>query len=130
MKAADGNPWTISCTENFDETVSFFKNIMGISMTAQGVPVTDTQFSRYAQFTLPNGAVLEVTEPKKEFRDLYRHPIYSISVEDVAAARNEMETRQVEFVSEIFHSDGFAWTYFRAPDGNIYQIQGPYLSKS
>ena len=37
-----------------------------------------------------------------------------------------MEGKRVEFVAPVFTTEGWGWTYFRAPDGNVYQIQGPY----
>ena len=40
---------------------------------------------------------------------------------------SSMEGRKIEFLTPIFDTKkGFGWTYFRAPDGNVYQIQGPY----
>ena len=44
-------------------------------------------------------------------------------VEDVAAARDELVAAGVEVTSlELGSRD--AWAYFRAPDGNLYEIVG------
>jgi catechol 2,3-dioxygenase-like lactoylglutathione lyase family enzyme len=76
---------------------------------------------------LPNGVVLEILEPGETARQLYQAPIVSITVDDLAQARRELEGRQVEVLTPIFDTkQGHGWTYFRAPDGNVYQIQGPY----
>ena len=117
----------LTCTANFDETVAFFREVLRLTVSGQGVPVTDTQFSRYTSFEMPGGVVLEIVEPAEAVRDLYRGPVVSITVADVGDARREMEARGVAFTTPVFDTgDGWGWTYFRAPDGNLYQIDGPY----
>jgi hypothetical protein len=76
---------------------------------------------------MPNEVALEIVEPKPEVRQLYQGPIPAITVNDLAQARQEMAAQQIAFVAPIFDDQaGWGWSYFRAPDGNIYQIQGPY----
>ena len=126
MRVTKGIEWIITCTTNFDETVAFFRDVMGLAVTEEGVPVTDTQFTRYGQITMPNGVVLEIVEPGEAARQLYKAPVVSITVDDLAQARRELEGRRIEFLTPIFDTrKGFGWTYFRAPDGNVYQLQGP-----
>jgi predicted enzyme related to lactoylglutathione lyase len=127
MRVTEGIKWIATCTTNFDKSVAFFSNVMGLAVTEEGIPVTDTQFTRYAQIAMPNGVVLEILEPTELVRQLYKAPIVSITVDDVALARRELEGRKIEFLTPIFDTKkGWGWTYFRAPDGNVYQIQGPY----
>ena len=126
MKITNGIEWIIACTGNFERSVEFFRDIMGLPIRSEGVPATDKQFSRYAQAEMPNRVVLEIVEPRAEFREIFTAPVVSITVDDVSKARRELEDKQIEFVSPIFFAgDGWSWTYFRAPDGNVYQIQGP-----
>ena len=130
MKLTEGINWILAPTRNFDESVAFFRDMMGIQVVEEGVPVIDTQFSRYAQIRMPNGVVLEVVEPKESVAHLYDAPVVSITVDDVAQARRELESRQIVFETPIFDTrEGWGWTYFRAPDGAVYQIQGPYGEK-
>jgi len=127
LHVTDGIRWILACTTRFEDTVAFFRDVMGLSVVEDGVPVTDTQFTRYALLKMPNDVVLEIVEPGALVRDLYTAPIVSFTVDDVAKARREMESRDVAFVTPIFDTkQGWGWTYFRAPDGNVYQIQGPY----
>ena len=84
--------------------MQFFQDALGLTVTARGVPVTDTQFTRYAQFTLRNGTVLEVVEPAERVRQVYTAPIVSFTVDDVLQARRELEGRQVPFVAPIFRT--------------------------
>jgi hypothetical protein len=127
MRVTEGIRWIATCTTNFDETVAFFCNVMGLPVTEEGIPVTDTQFTRYAQITMPNGVVLEVVEPGETAGELYNGLVVSMTVDDVAEARRELEGQKIVFLTPIFDTrKGWGWTYFRAPDGNVYQIQGPY----
>ena len=127
MKITHGLTWVLTCTANFEQSVSFFQHVLGLPVAAAGVPVTDTQFIRYAQFKLPNGDVLEVVEPAETVRQLYRAPIVSFTVDDVGQAWLELDRSQVTFVTPIFRTeDGWGWTYFHAPDSQIYQLQGTY----
>ena len=133
MKVTRGLNWVLTCTPNFEQTVAFFQDVLGLAVTARGVPVTDTQFTRYAQFTLANGNVLEIVEPAEGVREVYTAPIVSFTVDDVAQARRELEHRQVAFVAPIFRTkDGWGWTYFRAPDGQVYQLprSSPQVTRS
>jgi catechol 2,3-dioxygenase-like lactoylglutathione lyase family enzyme len=127
MHITEGINWAISCTSQFEQTVAFFRDILGLTLTAEGAPVTDTQFTRYAQFTLPIGGVLEIVEPSAAVQQLYTAPIVSFTVDDLTQARAELERCQIVFVAPIFRTDdGWGWTYFRAPDGAIYQLQGRF----
>ena len=126
MKVTEGIRWILAPTARFQESLVFFRDVMGLPVVEEGVPVTDTQFSRYAQIKLPNGVVLEIVEPKETVTQLYRAPVVSITVEDVVQARHELEQRQVKFVAPVFDTrEGWGWTYFEAPDGMVYQLQGP-----
>lgn len=126
MKVTEGVNWVITCTPAFEQAVGFFRDVMGLSVAEEGAAVTDTQFIRYTLMKLPNGGTLEIVEPANEaIRELYTAPIVCFTVDDVAQARRELEGRGVEFVAPIFWAqEDFGWTYFRAPDGHVYQISG------
>ena len=124
MKVTEGLTWAASCTENFDETVAFFRDVMGLEISRQGTPVNDTQFARYAVIQMPNDVMFELFEPTEAVRKLFGGPVVSFTVADLDEARHEMEARGIEFVSSLI-DDGatWRWIYFRAPDGNIYLLQ-------
>lgn len=129
FNVTDGTPWIISCSHQYDETVRFFRNVMKLEVKSEGKPETDKQFSRYTQFDLKSKMVLEVVEPLSEFEGRYSGPVLSITVDSVNQAKKEMELLGTVFLTDIFCSDGFGWSYFKAPDDNIYQIQGPATSE-
>ncbi len=43
-------------------------------------------------------------------------------MDDVEEARAEMEAAGVEFLGPVQRSEGAAWSHFRGPDGNVYEI--------
>jgi catechol 2,3-dioxygenase-like lactoylglutathione lyase family enzyme len=70
--------------------------------------------------------VFHPTSPYAEHHD--GHPVAGFLVDDVPAARAELEAAGVELVGPIESSEDFVWQYFRAPDGNLYELtSGPYL---
>jgi catechol 2,3-dioxygenase-like lactoylglutathione lyase family enzyme len=122
-----GINWILAPTKSLQQSVAFFRDVMGMAVTEEGVPVTDTQFTHYAQIKMPNGVVFEIVEPNEAVAHPYHAPIVSFTVEDVAQARRELESSQIEFLTPILDTkQGCGWTYFRAPDGILYQLQGPY----
>ena len=127
MKITEGINWVFSATPEFERTVAFFGDVMGLSVAEEGIPVTDTQFTRYTLLTLPQGGTLEILEPAEHMREVYNAVMVSLTVDDIIQARRELEGKGVEFVSPLFRApDGVGWTYFRAPDGHVYQLSGVY----
>jgi predicted enzyme related to lactoylglutathione lyase len=124
MNVIEGINWILNCTPEFERTMAFFRDSMGLSVAEEGIPNTDTQFTRYALMRLPNGGTLEIIEPADEaVTALYAAPVISFKVADLARARRDLADKGVEFVAPIFEApDHVAWTYFRAPDGHVYQI--------
>jgi hypothetical protein len=54
-------------------------------------------------------------------------PVVGFEVADVWAARQALERRGVQFVTDVegTNDDGASWTYFRGPDGQVYELQRP-----
>jgi len=59
-------------------------------------------------------------------------PIAAFAVDDLGAARVELEAAGTEMLSDVIWADeafgnasfaGFGWFFFRAPDGNVYVLQ-------
>ena len=63
--------WLIEPTRNFQKSVCFYKEIIGLRLIEEGVVQTEYHFNRYAQFRLDNGITLEIVEPKEEYKDLF-----------------------------------------------------------
>jgi catechol 2,3-dioxygenase-like lactoylglutathione lyase family enzyme len=125
----DGIKWVISGTPEFERTVAFFRDVTGLRLAEEGVLIMDTQFTRYAQLSLPDGGTLEIVEPAEHLKEVYSALILCLTVDDIVQARLELAKKGVELVGPLFKTlDNVGWTYFRAPDGHVYQLQGAYTA--
>jgi hypothetical protein len=124
MQVTSGLTWIMICTPEFDQTVAFFRDGIGLRLAEEGIPVTDTQFTHYALLRFPEGGTLEIVEPADAaICALYPAPIVCFQVDDLAQARRDLAGDGAEFVAPIFRApDQTAWTYFRAPHRQMYQI--------
>ena len=108
--------WVGSATDDRDATTKFFAEVLGMPV------VTDVPgFSRLAA---ANGDRLELFGPDSVEHDhLDTGPVAGLWVEDARVARDEMIEAGVETVTELEKGrDGHHWFYFRAPDGNFYEM--------
>lgn len=123
MRVTEGIKWVGVCTENFEETVSFFSKVMGLKIAQEGVPKVDVQYAKYCVFEMPNDVMFEVFQPTVEIKKRYSGPVVSLTVDDLDKACEEMKD-QVKFITPVIDDkSSWRWIYFQAPDGNIYQIQ-------
>ena len=119
--------WLLHPARDFQKTVDFYTNVLGFRLLDQGYAQTDFHFNRYAQFQFENGITFEVVEPKEQYKDIFRHPIACLRVEDLEAHRKHLSDKGTVFISEILDSgDGWGWTYFKGADDTILQLEGPY----
>jgi len=120
-----GFDWMLSCTSDFEATIAFVQDVMGLRIARQGTAQTDTHFSRFACANLPDGGTLEIVEPSQSAEQLRGKQILCLTVPDLLEAKTEMERRGAVFVGDMFREGDLGWIYVQAPGGNIYQIYGP-----
>ena len=108
--------WIGSATENLDKTAGFFSDILGMETT-----IKVRGFTRLAA---ANGDLLEIFGPDSiEHEHLDTGPVAGFWVDNVEVARRELLDAEVEGVTELERGrDGHRWFYFRAPDGNFYEL--------
>jgi len=129
MDLVVGLDWLLTCTTEFDATVEFYRDVLGLDLTAQGVATVDTHFSRYAYARLPDGSTLEIVEPTDAAAHLRGRHIPCLKVEDILQARDEFTRRGAAVISRLFEDGaGLGWLYVQAPGGSIYQIYGHLTS--
>jgi predicted enzyme related to lactoylglutathione lyase len=110
-----GIVWLGTRTAHFDEMVAFCKDVLGLAQS-HGEP-------GLAIFDIPGGDRVELFGAATEYNTFMTHPVAGFLVDDIDAARAEMEARGIEFVGPIERMpSGYAWTHFRAPDGFIYEL--------
>ena len=77
----------------------------------------------FAVYELPNGDLFEVFGPDSSYNEFMTHPVAGFLVDDIVAARAEMEAKDIEFLGPIEgDTDDYKWTHFRAPDGFVYEL--------
>ena len=107
--------WLGTRTDKFEQMTDFCSNLLGLSQKSLE--------PGFAVFEMPNGDLFEVFGPQQPMNTFMTHPVAGFLVDDVAAARAEMEERGIEFIGPI-HEDtpDYKWTHFRAPDGFVYEL--------
>ncbi|EOM77678.1 VOC family protein [Rhodococcus rhodnii] len=113
-----GMRWVGSRTSNYDEMRDFVANKLGLTM---GLDQENA-----VVFDFPDGSAFEVFKPTDNEHSFFDHPVPGIIVDDVRAARAELEEKGVEFIGEVHDgvdtSWGTAWSHFTAPDGHTYVL--------
>jgi catechol 2,3-dioxygenase-like lactoylglutathione lyase family enzyme len=109
-----GYTWAGVRTADLKAAVGFFTDIMGFSLIHRG--------DGLVQFKLPSGQLFEVFGSESRHYQFHACPVLAFQVEDVRAAKKELESRGVEFVTDVGGDESEAWAYFRGPDGYLYEL--------
>ena len=109
-----GYTWAGVRTADLKATAHFFADIMGMSLVHEGKAMV--------QFEMPSGQIFEVFGSADRYYQLHACPVLAFQVEDVRVAKGELEARGVQFVTDIDSYGAEAWTYFRGPDGYLYEL--------
>lgn len=120
--------WILPCKdpEMHDDMSTWFQNMFGMAIADQGEPKTDTKVSKFTRFKTPHGS-LNLIEPAGMKSDvIYNNPMLSITVDNLANAVKNLDSRNVKMVAPVYHTGGnWAIVYYKAPDERIYEIKGP-----
>jgi catechol 2,3-dioxygenase-like lactoylglutathione lyase family enzyme len=122
-----GIHWVGLCTADWDTTIAFYRDVLGLSLRSEG-HLSGDESVRCAELAMPNGDFVEVFDEKIAERDLFRAPVVGFLVEEVAAARREMEGKGVVFLGPVYRGTTWEWSYFRSPEGYVYQIMAELKS--
>jgi predicted enzyme related to lactoylglutathione lyase len=110
-----GVVWVGTRTGAFDETVAFFRDVLGLELEE---PESDVGWSR-----MPDSSKLEVFGPSDtEHRYFSTGPVPEFLVDDLPGALAELHAAGVEILGEPNVQDAEGWLHFRAPDGNVYGL--------
>jgi hypothetical protein len=110
-----GIVWLGTRTERFDQMTAFCRDLLGLP--------TRLLEPGFAVFELPNGDLFEVFGADQTMNEFMTHPVAGFLVDDIVAARAEMEQKGIEFLGPIEgENDDYKWTHFRAPDGFVYEL--------
>lgn len=107
--------WLGTRTDHFAQMTDFCRDLLGLKQT-----LVEPGF---AIFDFPNGDRLEIFGPQESANQFMTHPVAGFLVDDIVAARAELEAKGIEFIGPIEgETDDYKWTHFRAPDGFIYEL--------
>lgn len=108
-----GVVWVGVRTDRFDETVAFFRDVLGAPM--------ETLAPDFGWSRLPNTSQLEVFDASEpEHQHFTTGPVPEFLVDDLPSALDELRAAGVEILGEPVIQGHEGWLHFRAPDGNVY----------
>jgi len=108
--------WLGTPTDRYAETIAFARDVLGLSLQLER--------EDFAVFHTENGDTLEVFGPKgiADGHEFMVAPVAGFEVDDVVAARREMEAKGIRFIGEVHEGASSAWSHFYGPDGHVYEI--------
>jgi catechol 2,3-dioxygenase-like lactoylglutathione lyase family enzyme len=107
-------------TKDFDAAADFYGNVLGLPLSKRWGQMPAAEFET-GTLTI---AVMQSDAFGMEFR-ASNQPI-ALRVDDVAAARTELESRGVRFKTDIIDSGVCHQTFFEDPDGNTLGLHHRY----
>lgn len=111
-----GIAWAGTKTKKYDETVAFFRNILGLRIRESIADLTVFEF--------PNGDLFEVIGPGlAPEMEILTGPKVDFFVDDVPATVSELKAKGFKIEGSIYSTPGIQnWANFYSPDGNMYGI--------
>lgn len=110
-----GIVWLGTRTDRFEQMTDFCRAVLGLAQTLDE--------PGFAVFQMPDGDLFEVFDTQQSMNAFMTHPVAGFLVDDIVAARAEMEAGGIEFIGPIEgDTDDYKWTHFRAPDGFVYEL--------
>ena len=107
--------WVGTRTDRWSETVEMFEQRLGLrrSHDRPGIAV----------FEFDNGDIVEVfTTDEPEHLHFTTGPVVGFAVDDIEAARAELEAAGIDILGPIQHGGGLSWLHFRGADGNVWEL--------
>jgi catechol 2,3-dioxygenase-like lactoylglutathione lyase family enzyme len=110
--------WVGVRTDRYDAMVRFLRDVLGLRPGFEE-PTT-------IEFETSEGDRIQVMAPGDPYYDFFGEhasgPVPLFEVDDVRAARGELEAAGIEIVGEPGRDSRWEWIHVRAPDGNLYEL--------
>ena len=110
-------------TRDFEKADEFYGNVLGLERSKQWGSMPAREYET-GSLTI---AVMQSDAFGIDFK-AHSHPI-ALHVDDVAAAREELESKGVEFAADTMDSGVCHMAHFRDPDGNALMFHHRYAPK-
>jgi predicted enzyme related to lactoylglutathione lyase len=111
-------------TQDFEKAEQFYGDVLGLERSKQWGDMPAREFET-GSLTI---ALMQSDAFGVEF-ERHSHPI-ALHVDDVAAARKELESNGIEFVADTMDSGVCHMAHFRDPDGNALMLHHRYAPKA
>jgi catechol 2,3-dioxygenase-like lactoylglutathione lyase family enzyme len=113
-----GLTWLGTRAREFEAMVRFAEDVLGLTRSFEREGLVG--------FELPDGSLFEVFAPGVPAGGHPREGVVGgFKVDDLAAAVDELQAAGAEVGELQTAGSSGAWVYFRAPDGNLYELIGP-----
>ena len=123
MSLVTGTDFVCVPTQDFASASEFYENVLGLERSKQWGDMPGLEFET-GNLTL---AVMQSDAFGLEFKP-HSLPI-AFQVDDVAAARAELEDKGVTFAADTMDSGVCHMAHFRDPDGNVLMLHHRYAPK-
>ena len=113
-------------TQDIERSVQFYGDVLGLP---RAVYMPERNFAEFE----PGDVTLNVYNPVAMGIAKEHQPnahAYALHVDDVAAARSQLEARGVEFDGDIFDTGVCHMAFFRDPDGNPLMLHHRYAPRT
>jgi catechol 2,3-dioxygenase-like lactoylglutathione lyase family enzyme len=110
-----GFSWVGVATDDFERSMSFFRDVLGLQVWVAG--------EQQAILRAASGQHLEIFGRGERDKQLTASPVVAFEVDDIEAAREELRLAGIELIGEVGRWEGYAWQYFRSPDGHIFELK-------
>lgn len=107
--------WVGVSTDDFERSLRFYRDLLGLEEWVMG----DEQ----AILRTSSGQQLEIFGADDREKQLTSSPVIAFEVDDLEAAREELLIAGIELIGEVGRWNGFAWQYFRSPEGHIFELK-------
>ena len=107
--------WVGVATDDFDRSMAFFRDLLGLDVWVQG--------EEQAILKTALGQQLEIFGRDEEEKLRTRSPVVAFEVDDLETAVEELRRAGVDIIGDMGSWNGFAWQYFRSPDGHIFELK-------
>ena len=107
--------WVGVSTDDFERSLRFYRDLLGFEVWIAG----DEQ----AILRTASGHQLEIFGRGEREKLLTSSPVIAFEVDDLEAAREELRLAGIELIGDVGRWEGFAWQYFRSPEGHIFELK-------
>ena len=118
-----GTDFLVMHTNDFDTAVDFYENTLGLPLSARYGDMPGVEFET-GNLTI---AVMQSDAFGMEYQTT-TNPL-ALRVDDVQAAKAELEAKGVQFAPETIDSGVCHMAFFRDPDGNALMLHHRYAPR-